>query len=32
MIKTINDLDIDKKTIVGYVKEQDKDYTYIEVK
>ena len=32
MIKTINDLYIDKKTIVGYVKEQDKDYIYIEVK
>lgn len=32
MIKTINDLDLDKRTIVGYVKKQDKDYIYIEVK
>lgn len=32
MIKTIDDLDLDKQTIVGYVKEQGKDYIYIEVK
>lgn len=32
MIKTINDLELDKRTIVGYVIKQDKDYIYIEVK
>lgn len=32
MIKTINDLDLDKQTIVGYVKKLGKNYIYIEVK
>lgn len=32
MIKTINDLELDKRTIVGYVIKHDKDYIYIEVK
>ena len=32
MIKTINDLELDKRTIVGYVKKQDKDCIYIGVK